>query len=177
MIDRIESRLIETLNLRSGDYADYILEIRNRLSNVKDYLLTGTQKEFYNHALAEFDQRKEWYQSICYTALDKPLERLRDDEEDKLINNLIYLFRECEKYADISKIATDDDSGDEYFAFDLVSNSGNKNLSSQTYRLAKSEQKEAKKLESSIEKILAEACNDNVSICSLLKVLNKKLNK
>ena len=90
---------------------------------------------------------------------------------------MIYLFRECEKYADISKIATDDDSGDEYLAFDLVSNSGNKNLSSQTYRLAKSEQKEAKKLESSIEKILAKACNANVSICSLLKVLNKKLNK
>ena len=175
MIDRIESRLIETLNLESGDYADYILEIRRRLSNVKDYLLTGTQKEFYNHALAEFDQRKEWYQSICYTALDKPLERLRDDEEDKLINDLIYLFRECEKYADISKIATDVDSGDEYFAFDLVSNCGNKNLSSQTYRLAKSEQKEAKKLETSIEKLLSEACNDNVSICTLLKVLNKKL--
>ena len=90
---------------------------------------------------------------------------------------MIYLFRECEKYADISKIATDDDSGDEYFAFDLVSNSGSKNLTSQTYRLAKSEQKESKKLEASIDKLLADAGNDNVSICTLLKVLKKKLNK
>ena len=177
LLDRIEARLIDVLDLESGEYSDYIVEIRNRLSNVKEYLLTGTQKEFYNHALAEFDKRKEWYQSICFVALDKPLERLRDDEEEKLINDLIYLFRECEKYADISKMASSTDNGDEYFSFDLVSNIGNKNLSSQTYRLAKNERKEAKQLETLIDKLLSKVDNENVSICTLLKILNKKLDK
>ena len=177
LIDRIETRLVETLNLESGDYTEYVVEIRKRLGNVKEYLLTGTQKEFYNHAIAEFSNRKEWYQSICYTALDKPLERLRDDEEEKLINDLIFLFRECEKYADISKLAAETDNGDEYFSFDLTSSKNQKNIQSQTYRLAKNEQKESEKLETSIDELLARVGNDNVSICTLLKVLNKKLNK
>ena len=57
--------------------------------------------------MAEFDNRNEWYQSICYTALEQPLERLRDEQEEKLIDSLLMLFHECEKYSDISKVAED----------------------------------------------------------------------
>ena len=83
-------------------------EIRKRLAHVKEYLMTDRLKEFYQHVMAEFDNRNEWYQSICYTALEQPLERLRDEQEEKLIDSLIMLFHECEKYSDISKMAEDE---------------------------------------------------------------------
>ena len=174
MIDRVESRLLETLGIESYDYAEYVVEIRKRLANVKEYLLTDRLKEFYRHVMTEFDNRTEWYQSICYTALEQPLERLRDDQEEKLIDSLITLFQECEKYSDISKIAEGDK--DEIYSLDLVSTKGS-NIHAQTFRLPESDKAKSEELEDDINQLLAGVGNDNVSVCTLLKILNKKLGK
>lgn len=172
MIDRVEGRLLETLGIESYDYSEYVEEIRKRLAHVKEYLMTDRLKEFYQHVMAEFDNRNEWYQSICYTALEQPLERLRDEQEEKLIDSLIMLFHECEKYSDISKMA--EDESDEIYSLDLVSTKGS-NIHSQTFRLPESEMQKAEELEKSIDKLLDGIGNDNVSVCTLLKILNKKL--
>ena len=37
LIDRIEARLVEEFGLQSYDYGEYILEVRERLVNVKAY--------------------------------------------------------------------------------------------------------------------------------------------
>lgn len=174
MIDRVENRLLETLGIEDYDYEKYVAIIRDRLSPVKVYLLTGRLKEFYQHAMTEFENRTEWYQSICYIALEQPLERLRDDQEEKLINDLITLFIECEKYADISRVAKNEK--DEVFSFDLVSTMG-KDIHAQTFRLPDSEKRLADNLEKDIDILLSKVPNDNISVCALLKVLNKKLGK
>ena len=82
------------------------------------------------------------------------------------------LFHECEKYSDISKVAGDE--SDEIYSLDLVSTKGS-NIYSQTFRLPESEMQKAEELEKSIDKLLDGFGNDNVSICTLLKILNKKL--
>ncbi len=174
MIDRVESRLLETLGIETYDYNEYVGEIRSRLAYVKEYLLTDRLKEFYHHVMTEFDNRAEWYQSICYTALEQPLERLRDGQEEMLIDNLIALFHECEKYSDISKVA--EGETDEIYSLDLVSTKGN-NVHAQTFRLPESEQEKSQALEADINKLLDGIGNDNVSVCTLLKILNKKLDK
>lgn len=170
LIDRIEERVVECLRLDSYDYDDYIIDIRKRFEGVKTYLLTDRQKEFHSHVMAEFDNRTEWYQSICYTALDQPLERLRDNQEEKLIEELIELFRECEKYADISKVDASDK--DEIYSFDLASSLGD-NIKPQTYRLLDKDKKRAADLETKINEILTG--NDNFDIVTLLKILKKKI--
>ena len=174
MIDRVESKLLETLGIETYDYAEYVVEIRKRLAYVKEYLLTDRLKEFYHHVMTEFDNRTEWYQSICYTALEQPLERLRDDQEEKLIDSLTTLFQECEKYSDISKMA--EDEKDEVYSLDLVSTKGN-NIHAQTFRLPESDKVKSEELENHIEQLLTGMDNDNISVCTLLKILNKKLGK
>lgn len=169
LIDRIEERLVDVLGLSSYEYDEYVIEIRNRLSSVKTYLLTDRLKEFYNHAIAEFDNRTEWYQSICYTALDQPLQRLRDDQEDKLIEELIALFRTCEKYADISKMEGNDK--DEVFSFDMVSKDGTV-IKPQTYRLMDKDKKEAEMLEMDINRLLQG--HDDIAVSTLLKILKER---
>ena len=169
LIDRIEDRLVDVLGLSSYEYDEYVIEIRNRLSSVKTYLLTDRLKEFYNHAIAEFDNRTEWYQSICYTALDQPLQRLRDDQEDKLIEELIALFRACEKYADISKMEGNDK--DEVFSFDMVSKDGTV-IKPQTYRLMDKDKKEAEVLEMDINRLLQG--HDDIAVSTLLKILKER---
>ena len=175
LIDRIESSILDALGIDEYEYAEYILTIRHRFASVNEHLLTDRLKEFYHHVMAEFDNRKEWYQSICYTALEQPLERLRDDQEEMLVHNLIALFRECEKYSDISRMNISD-SNEECFAVDMVATKG-KNLSSQTFRLPETEKAKADELERLLDNALASTDNDNVAICTLLRVLNKKMTK
>ena len=173
LIDRIEARLVEEFSLESYDYSEYILEIRDRLKNVKAYLLTGRQKEFYTRVMTEYSNRIEWYQSICYTILEQRLDSLRDEQEDKLADDLIYLFRECEKYSDISKNIGDSDKNEAY-SFDMVTNKGT-NVRTQTYVLPEKDKTKADELEKKISKLLSG--DNNVDVCTLLSILNKKMNK
>lgn len=171
LIDRIEERLVDEFGLDSGDYSEYITEIHQRLANVKTHLLTGKQKEFYHHVMTEYDNRTQWYQSICYTILDQRLDTLRDEQEDKLVDDLVYMFRECEKYSDISRKIKDSDNSEAY-SFDMVTNQGT-NIRTQTYILPERDRKQSSELEEKINRILSG--NNNVDICTLLSLLNKKM--
>lgn len=148
LIDRIEENIIDKLGLQSGDYSEYIIEIYNRLSKVKPHLLTPRQKEFYQHAMAQFDKRNEWYQSICYSVLEKPLDHLRDNEEAKLHDGIIYLFKECEQKAVLSE--------------------------SLNYKIDEKEEKRSQKLEVKINQLLTG--NDNLDVYTLMRILQKKIN-
>ena len=173
LIDRIEERLVDSFGLRSYDYNEYIVEVREKLTCVKTYLLTDKQREFYNHVMAEYDNRTQWYQSICYTILEQRLDSLRDEQEEKLVNDLVYLFRECEKYSSISQKLTDSDLSDAY-SFDMVTNKGT-NVRTQTYILPKKDKRKANDLEKEICKLLSG--DINIDVCTLLSILNKKMNK
>ena len=172
LIDRLEQRLVEGLGLKSHEYVEYIIEIRERLTNIKTYLLTEKQREFYQHATTEYDNRTQWFQSICYTVLEHRLESLRDEQEEKLAEDLVHLFRECEKYADIYKV-TEKNDGDAY-SFDMVTNKGT-NVRTSTYLLRKKDKAKASRLQKNIEKQLSG--DDNIDICVLLEILNRKTTK
>ena len=171
LIDRLETRLVEDWGLDSYDYNEYVKEIRQRLSNVKECLLTEKQREFYHHVMTEYDNRTLWYQSICYTILEQRLDTIRDEQEDKLAEDLVYLFRECEKYSSIGGLINDDTTNEAY-SFDMVTNKGT-NLRARTYILPKKDKKRSLELEKEIEKILSG--ENNVDICTLLAVLDKKM--
>ena len=172
LIDRIEERLVDGFGLQSCDYNEYVVEVRERLAHVKTYLLTDKQREFYHHVMTEYDNRTQWYQSICYTILEQRLDSLRDEQEDKLADDLVYLFRECEKYSSISQRLADSETSDAY-SFDMVTNKGT-NVRTQTYILPKKDKKRALELEEHINNVLSG--DNNVDVCTLLAILNKKLN-
>ena len=173
LIDRIEDRLIDDLNLSSQNYEEYVKEIQSRLSNVRTYLMTDKQREFYTHAITEYDSRIEWYQSVCYTILDQRLDSLRDEQEEKLVDDLIYMFRTCEKYADISKKTTEINAEDAY-SFDLVTNHGT-TIRTQTYILPDKEKTKASHLEEQLSRVLSG--DTNLDVCVLLSLLNKRMTK
>ena len=80
------------------------------------------------------------------------------------------------KYSDISKMSESGDEAEEYFSVNMMATKG-RNISAQTYRLPQSEQSKSDKLEKLMDKVLEEADNDNVAICTLLRMLNKKIAK
>lgn len=169
LIDRIELRLVDQLGLSSYEYDTYVKEVRRRLAPVKTYLMPGRLQEFYNHAMAEFDNRTEWYQSISYIALDQPLERLRDDQEEKLIDELVELFRECDKYAEVSRVSHGHE--DQVFSFDMVTSDGDV-IKPQTYRLSGKDKRASDEMVDQIENLLRD--KDRVAVVTLLRLLNKR---
>lgn len=148
LIDRIEGNLSESLGLESGEYAEYILEIQQRLSKVKPHLLNTRQKEFYQHAMAQFDNRTEWYQSVCFAVLGSPLDRMTDDQEPKLHDDIVFLFKECEQKAVLSE--------------------------SLYYKIDDKEEARSQELESKINEILSG--NNNLDVYTLMRILQKKMN-
>ena len=172
LLDRIEERIVDELGLESGDYSEYIVEIRTRLTEVRQHLLTAKQREFYNHVMTEYENRTMWLQSICYPVLEHRLESMRDEEEAKLLDDLVFLFSECEKYADISKRSRADCS--DAFSFDMVTSRGT-SVKTQTYVLPEKDKAKAEELEKQIDHLLSR--NSNVDICALLSLLDKKMKK
>ncbi|MBQ0029666.1 MAG: hypothetical protein KBT32_04440 [Bacteroidales bacterium] len=148
LIDRIESNLIESLGFESGEYIEYIQEIQQRLSKVKPHLLNPRQKEFYQHAMAQFDNRTEWYQSVCFTVLGSPLDRMTDDQEPKLHDDIVFLFKECEQKAVLSE--------------------------SLNYKINEKEEARSLELESKINNILSG--DNNLDVYTLMRILQKRLN-
>ena len=148
LIDRIEGNLIESLGLESGEYAEYIQEIQQRLSKVKPHLLNPRQKEFYQHAMAQFDNRTEWYQSVCFAVLGSPLDRMTDDQEPKLHDDIVFLFKECERKAVLSE--------------------------SLNYKIDEKEEARSQELESKINDILSG--DNNLDVYTLMRILQKRLN-
>ena len=173
LIDRLEERLVEGFGLESYEYNEYVKEIRSRLANVKAYLLTDKQREFYHHVMTEYDNRTQWYQSICYTILEQRLDTLKDEQEDKLADDLLYLFRECEKYSSISEQVSEGDKTDAY-SFDMVTNKGT-SVRTQTYVLPEKDKQKADALEKKISELLSG--DNNVDVCTLLSILNKKMKR
>lgn len=148
LIDRIENNLIESLGLESGEYVEYVKEIQQRLSKVKVNLLNPRLKEFYLHVMTQFDNRVEWFQSVCYAVVGTPLERLTDEQEPKLHDDLVFLFRECEQKAILSE--------------------------SLKYRIDEAEEKRSKMLEEKINNVLTG--DSNLDVYTLMKILQKKIN-
>ena len=173
LIDRLEERLVDGFGLESYEYNEYVEEIRNRLANVKAYLLTDKQREFYHHVMTEYDNRTLWYQSICYTILEQRLDTLKDEQEDKLADDLLYLFRECEKYSSISEQVSEGDKTEAY-SFDMVTNKGT-SIRTQTYVLPEKDKQKADALEKKISELLSG--DNNVDVCTLLSILNKKMKR
>ena len=88
------------------------------------------------------------------------------------MNELAELFKECEKYAEISKVKTGDD--EQVYSFDMVTSDGDI-IKPQTYKLREKDIAASDQMEDQIENILKG--NSDVAIVTLLRILNKRCGK
>ena len=147
LIGRIENALVDSLCLKSTDFIQYKKELEERYSSLKTYLQTEKQKAILDRILSPSADKVSWYQSLAYVILDKQLENLLDEEEAYLIDNLIHLFKELDKYIDISRQHLEHE--DNFIRIEMISNDGA--ISPQVVRLNKSKIDVAQKIEKQID--------------------------
>lgn len=170
LIKRIEDRLIEKLGL-PADYESYKAVLTTRYSHVKKHLLTQKARSFLDRVLAPAETNKEFIERISSVVLDKQLFKLRDKEEEALLDNIIFLFYELDRYIGISEVA-EPDSEDTLYSFGLLNTNG-VNEQQKTYRLPKPKQAEVQKRKAELEKLLSG--DSNLDVCILLEMLADKI--
>lgn len=169
-IERIETQVINYLGV-NDEFDSYKDAIISRYRSVNSNLLTPKARSFYNRLTAPSSSKKEFYERICNVVLDKRLDETKDTEEELLINKLIYLFKELDRYTALSSL--DVNSNDVAFNFELASSNG-KFAKSQTYILPQNKVEKANKIAQIISSHLTG--DNDLDICVLLKMLNDKLN-
>ena len=169
LIDRIEAAMVDALNLKSKEYSQYKSEIESRYKDIKVQLLASKQKTFLNRITTPMQDRVAWYQSIAYVILDKQLESLIDEEEEYLIDNIVYFFKELTKYVEIS--AGGIDENDKFYRFEMISNTGE--YKPQIFRLNESKYAQSTELEHRIKDLLSG--DTDLDVYTLLSILKGKL--
>lgn len=172
LIKRIESSIIDQLGLPL-DYESYKPILERRYLGVKKHLLTQKARTFLERVLAPSDSRDEFIEKIASVVLDKRLSCIKDKDEETIIDNIIFLFQEIDRYVSISQISTED-TDDRLFSFGLTSNTGISEAA-KSYRLPKSQFDKAEVVEKKIINLLSK--DDNFNVCVLLKILSEKMTK
>lgn len=168
-INRIEETVVEYLGL-PHDFVDYKEVLVQRYSNINKSLLTAKSKSFLDRILAPSDNKREFYEKIGLVVFDRKIETIKDKEEALFLLNLTHLFGELERYTAFDNINYETD--EIAFNFELATSKGDFK-SSKTYRLPKVKLAEAEDIESKMQKLLSG--NDELDVCILLKMLNKRL--
>lgn len=168
-INRIEKSVIEHLGL-PNDFDEYKPLLEIRFSNVKSKLLTPKSRSFLERVIAPSSTKKEFYEKIGIVIFDKRLDTTRDSEEELLINNILFLFSELDRYSSISSV--EDATVEEVYNFELASSKGDF-TKSQTYKLAKSKSQQASAMQEKIESLLTGDLD--LDVCVLLKMLNERI--
>lgn len=168
LIGRIENAVVNSLGLDS-DYGQYKTEIERRYAHVKEYLLSPKTMAFYKRVMSPIDSKKKFYESIGNVVLDKPLEEIKDEDENLLIDNILYYFRELGRCVEVSKY---DNSDNDVFSIELTSNTGS-SIKNDTIVLPRSMKHEAGEIEAKIAKLIGG--RRDIGASAMLRLLGKMM--
>ena len=170
LIDRIETKIVEHLGL-PADYEEYKSILQKRYSTIDLRILPPKTRSFLERVIVPSGSKREFIEKISVVITDKRLDETKDSEEPLLISQLLYAFSELERYSAVGS-ADDHSESTEAYNFELASNRGDFSRS-QTYRLPKNKAKIAEEIASRIESQFSD--DNELNICVLLKLLNKKI--
>lgn len=104
LVNRIETRIVEELNLEQKDFLSYKKHLIQRYASIKKYLMLPQQKAFYIRMTSELDDRVSWLSSISNSLISKNLENINDDEEEILGSKLTDIFKEFDNLTDFANL-------------------------------------------------------------------------
>ena len=170
MIQRIEQHIISSLAL-PRKYEEYKRVVETRYKDVKKHLLPPKCRILLERILAPSASSKEFIEKITNAVIDKRLSQIKDNEEERLIEDLLYLFGELDQFVSISSFDTENG---EVYNINIASNTASERVS-RTIILPEAEKPKVERIVSSIQGLLTG--DANIDSCILMKLLNKSMKK
>lgn len=122
LIDRIEVTITETLDCKELSFSDYKKAITSKLASINSNLLSSEQNIFFKRIFSPLDDRVSWLKSIADVALGKSIEKMIDEEELFLMNNIKTFISGLIKAANIHEYNKISD--DKLVSFEFVDEKG-----------------------------------------------------
>lgn len=120
LVDRIEQCLLDTLGFQNKNYKSYKEDIKSRYDSIKSYKLVPYQKKLLGRLTSEQPDRESWIEAVAFAILDKPLEKIDDEEEPKLLDKLGTRLKELDNLRELSMLNVDPDK-QEAFTYKIQS--------------------------------------------------------
>jgi len=119
-LSSIEIEVLKALEIDASlSFDEYLPQIHAKFSNIKEYRLADYQKKLLNRLLYPLNDREKWLNAIGIAFIDKPLPKLKDQEEEKLFYNLETRLHELESLSEIGKEEIDEKK-EEAYLFELI---------------------------------------------------------
>jgi len=168
--NRIENEIITTLGLQSANFYNFYSEILNRYKHIKQHLLLPKQKSFYSRLITKSENKLIWLSSLVHDLLGKPIESIKDEEEEMIFEKIQDTFQELDNLVEIHKLKKEKEK-EEIIKFDITTI--DKGRQTQQIIVSGDKLKEVNDLAKSIEEIIGK---DNVvNKAALIKILQKQL--
>tara|TARA_Y100001935_G_scaffold184304_1_gene152902 strand:- start:7346 stop:10585 length:3240 start_codon:yes stop_codon:yes gene_type:complete len=120
LLSSIEIEVLKALEIDASlSFDEYLPQIHAKFSNIKEYRLADYQKKLLNRLLYPLNDREKWLNAIGIAFIDKPLPKLKDQEEEKLFYNLETRLHELESLSEIGKEEIDEKK-EEAYLFELI---------------------------------------------------------
>lgn len=170
-VERIENCVKQHLGF-SEDVAfnEYKPLIENRFKCINKSLLAQKPRAFIDRALSPCMSKREFYEKIGQVVYDRRLETIKDNEEERFIYDLLYLFSEAERFIKVSSAF--DENTDTAFSFELATSDSSFKVS-KTYALPKTKRIAADEVAKQLVNNLSG--DKDLDVCVLLKLLSERL--
>jgi hypothetical protein len=122
LIDRVETTILDSIDSNGYNFVDYKKSITSKLSSINPNFLSAEQAIFFKRVFSPLDDRGSWLKSIADVALGKSIDKMIDEEEILLLNNINAFLTGLIKSAEIHEF--NKLSNDKLVSFEFVSERG-----------------------------------------------------
>lgn len=149
LIDRIEECILFSLNIQTKEYEKYKEIIFDRFKTINKQKLIPQQRTLLQRLIAPIDKKNDWIKGIANVIVERPLDKIHDEEEAFICNNLIEMLQNLETSIDIH-VLQKSHVNDEVISFDIVTSKGKKESSKIIIPTDKSLDKEIKVIQKTL---------------------------
>lgn len=120
LLNRLEASLLTCLEIDTKtNFSKYISIIQNKFKGIKSYRLADYQKKLLSRLLSKLDDREKWLSAVGLAIIDKPISKMKDEDENSLFYKLETRIHELEGLVELGKDKVDTDI-EEAFKFELI---------------------------------------------------------
>lgn len=174
LLNRLEKRILKILNLNSKtDFKTYKEIIESRLNSIDASLLNSKLRNLHRRCSAPIDDKKQFLEGIAFSVLGKPLNKIRDHEEQILYLDFESNYKHLLSLVDIHALQ-DTHQNDLIFSVNILDKSGSESKHQIVIPADK-----IKSLQTTVEKINESfnGTDKDLKRAVLIELLNNEVNE
>lgn len=168
LLSRFESFLCNEIIGQNVSFSQYKRNLQSRLEGIKEHRLSPKQKVFVGRVNSPLNDRESWLASIAQAILNKPLDQIKDHEEEVLKDRMAKMIEDLASLRELHKVKTT--QGEQALRVNIATEQG---IKSQTIVIPKNKQQNVVQLSEEIRSLLKK--HKGLELAVLSKLLDERL--